>query len=133
MIIYKMKIQERYNIKPMQQIKAQHKMIIGEKSNGKSYQAKHIIAIDHYLETGNRFILERRYREDLSSLWIEQYFADVDVFAKTNGKYNCITCYRKVLYFGNYEGESGKVKRGEKIRVCCFIINRTTYVFCFFS
>ena len=57
----------------------------------------------------------RRWREDISNLWIEQYFADVDVEKITNGKYNCIVQYRKVIYFANYNTEKDKVIRGEKI------------------
>jgi len=85
------------------------------------------------LETKNRFILLRRWKEDISNLWIEQYFADVDVMKLTNGKYNCISCYRKALYFSNYDVETGKTKRFEKIRLCYGIINRTAYVKCVIS
>ena len=40
----------------------------------------------------------RRLREEITSEKIEQYFQDVDVAKLTNGKYNCITLYRKNLY-----------------------------------
>ena len=59
--------------------------------------------VEHYLETGMRFILLRRWDSDLSSLWIESYFADVDVAKLTKNKYNCISCYRKILYFSIYD------------------------------
>ena len=94
---------------------------------------KHKKAVEHYLKTGNRFILLRRWREDISNLWIEQYFSDVDVAKLTNNKYNCITCYRKVLYLGIYDAENNKTIKGEKIRLCNVIINRTTHVECVFS
>ena len=89
---------------------------------------KHKKAVEHYLKTGNRFILLRRWREDISNLWIEQYFSDVDVSKLTDNKYNCITCYRKVLYFGVYDAETNKTIKGEKIRLCNEFVNRTTYV-----
>lgn len=82
---------------------------------GKSYQVKHKKAVEYYLKTGKRFILLRRWREDISNLWIERYFADVDVSKLTNNKYNCITQYRKELFFSNYDVETKKTKRGEKI------------------
>lgn len=107
--------QIHYSIQNILKEDALFNIIFGEKSNGKSYQVKHIIAIEHYLETGNRFILLRRWREDISNLWIEQYFADVDVLKLTEGKYNCIVAYRKVLYFANFDIETNKVTRGEKI------------------
>lgn len=109
------KTQIHYNIDNIDKENATFNLIYGEKSNGKSYQVKHKKAVEHYIETGNRFILLRRWREDISNLWIEQYFADVDVAKLTNNKYNCISQYRKVLYFSVYDVETGKTKRFDKI------------------
>lgn len=106
--------QIHYNLDTIESLGATFNLIVGEKSNGKSYQVKHKRAIENYLKTGNRFILLRRWREDLTNLWIEQYFADVDVEKLTNNKYQTITVYRKVIYFANVS-EDGKIKRGEKI------------------
>ena len=72
-------------------------------------------AVEKYLKTGKRFILMRRWKEEITSEKIEQYFADVDVQKLTNGKYNCITLYRKLLYLSTYDNETGKTKRHEKI------------------
>lgn len=119
--------QIHYNIDNISKEHANFNLIYGEKSNGKSYQVKHKKAIIPYLESRQkelmlqnaienkeRFILLRRWKEDISNLWIEQYFADVDVEKLTNGKYNCITCYRKVLYLSVYDIENAKTKRYEK-------------------
>ena len=62
-----------------------------------------------------RFILLRRWREDISNLWVEQYFSDVDIEKLTNGRYNCISCYRKVLYLSVYNVETAKITRFKKI------------------
>lgn len=75
---------------------------------------KHKRGIENYLKTGNRFILLRRWREDLSNLWVEQYFADVDVEKLTEGKFKTIIVYRKTLYFANITPE-GKIIKGDKI------------------
>lgn len=107
--------QIHYNIDNIDKEDANFNLIVGEKSNGKSYQVKHKKAVEHYLATGKRFILVRRWREDISNLWIEQYFADVDVAKLTKNKYNCISQYRKVLFFSNYDVETNKLTRGEKI------------------
>ena len=93
---------------------ANYNIIYGEKSNGKSYQVKHKRAVEKYLETGKRFILLRRWREDITNLWSESYFSDVDVLKLTDKKYNAITVYRKALYLSNID-DAGKVIRGEKI------------------
>ena len=126
------KTQIHYNIDNIDKENATFNLIYGEKSNGKSYQVKHKKAVEHYLETGNRFILLRRWREDISNLWIEQYFADVDVAKLTNNKYNCISQYRKVLYFSVYDVETGKTKRFDKIRLCYEFINRTAFILSLF-
>lgn len=154
--------QIHYNIDKINEENALFNLIVGEKSNGKSYQVKHKEGVLHYIENkpkildikyqemeslstedkeellkdakkGYRFILLRRWQEDISNLWIEQYFQDVDVAKITDNKYNCITQYRKVLYFSNYSGETFKTTRGEKIRLCYGIIHRATYVGCVFS
>ena len=90
-------------------------LIFGEKSNGKSYQVKHKEGVLHFLETGKKFILLRRWVADITNSWIEKYFSDVDVEKITDGKYNSITCYRKDLYFSNIDSNTLKVKRGQKI------------------
>ena len=118
--------QVHYNIDNIDKENANFNLIYGEKSNGKSYQVKHKKAIEYYIQTKKRFILLRRWVEDITSLWVEQYFADVDVEKLTNNKYNCITCYRKVLYFSIYNQETLKTERVEKIRLCYGTINRTT-------
>lgn len=110
-----MQKQIHYNIDNIDKLDANFNLIYGEKSNGKSYQVKHKKAVEHYLKTGKRFILLRRWREDISNLWIERYFADVDVAKLTNNKYNCITQYRKELFFSVYDVETKKTKRFEKI------------------
>lgn len=124
--------QIHYNIDPITEKNAIFNLIYGEKSNGKSYQVKHKKGIIPYLESTRkteekeeaiknsienceRFILLRRWKEDITPLWIEQYFADVDIEKLTNKKYNCISVYRKVIYLGNYDVETGKTKRYEKI------------------
>ena len=94
---------------------ARFNLIYGERSNGKSYQLKHKKGVEKYLKTGRRFILMRRWKEEITTEKIEQYFQDVDVAKLTNGKYNCITLYRKCLYLSIYDNETGKTKRFDKI------------------
>ena len=114
--------QVHYDILPIKSKNCNYYLIYGEKSNGKSYQAKNNVALEDYLHKelydylheGYRFILLRRWREDITNLWIEKYFSDVDIKKITNGKYNCISVYKKEIYFSNAD-DSGKVTRGEKI------------------
>ena len=107
--------QTYYNIDKIKSIGANYNIIYGERSNGKSYQVKHKMGIEHYIKTGKRFILMRRWREEITTEKIESYFKDVDVYSLTNGNYNCIVMYRKKLYFANFDDETFKTKRGEHI------------------
>ena len=106
---------KHYNIDNLVNQNADFNILYGERSNGKSYQLKYKRAVIKYLETGKRFILLRRFREEITSTGIEQYFQDVDVERLTNGKYNCIVQYRKQIYLANYSVEKMKAIRGEKI------------------
>lgn len=108
------KNQIHYDISNIEKENAHFNIIYGEKSNGKSYQVKHKV-IRKYLNLGRRFILLRRWAEDLRNDWIESYFSDVDVSGLTNGKYNTISVYRKAIYLSNYDEEKSKILRGEKI------------------
>ena len=107
--------QIHYNIDNIAKIGARFNLIYGERSNGKSYQVKHKMGVEKYLKTGKRFILMRRWKEEITSEKIEQYFMDVDVQKLTNGKFNCITLYRKCLYLSVFDNETGKTKRYDKI------------------
>lgn len=104
-----------YNLDAIDKENATINFIYGERSNGKSYQVKHKKAVVKYIKTHRRFILMRRWREEISSEKIEQYFADVDVTGLTNAKYNCIIMYKKQLFFATYDFDKNKTVRGEKI------------------
>lgn len=111
---------------------ANYYLIFGQKSNGKSFQVKHKEGIEHYLKTKMKFILLRRWREDLTTSWIEKYFNDVDVEKITDGKYNCIAVYRKDLFLSNIN-EDLKITRGEKIGTCVPLSRRATLFWSKFS
>ena len=103
--------QIRYNLDPIDSECANYNIIYGEKSNGKSYQVKHKKAVKKYLNTGKRFILMRRWGEDLTSSWIEQYFSDVDIPGLTDNKYQKIKKYRNELYLTTVTEDFKEKKR----------------------
>lgn len=104
-----------YNIDTITEEDADINIIYGERSNGKSYQVKHKKAVEKYLETGKRFILIRRWKDEITASSIEQYFKDVNVEKLTNGKYNTIISYTKKIYFASFDPETFKTIRGEQI------------------
>ena len=110
-------------------------IIWGERSNGKSWQVKHKKGIFNYLyntesyytdyntkeiiketiKKGTRFILMRRWKEEITTEKIEKYIADVYINTLTDGEYNCITMYRKTLYLSKYNYETCKTTRYDVI------------------
>lgn len=126
-----------YNIDTIDNLGASINLLLGERSNGKSYQAKHKKGILPYLNDSvnkhvsykdkikviediikaktRRFILLRRLREEIKSSLIVQYFKDIDVIAITDSKYNCIDVYRNRVYLSNYNIDNGKMVHGEVI------------------
>ena len=104
-----------YNLDNIDKEDATINIIYGERSNGKSYQVKHKKGVEKYIKTGRRFILMRRWKEEITTEKIEQYFQDVDVHKLTQGKYNCVTMYKKQLFLTFYDIETGKNTRGDKI------------------
>lgn len=125
-----------YSIDEIDSKGANVNLIWGERSNGKSYQVKHKKGVipflkdteryyDRYYDKGNiikevqksgkRFILMRRFKEEINAAWIESYFSDVDVESLTDGEYNMITMFRRELYLTYYDIENHKSRRGAKI------------------
>lgn len=137
-----------YNLDPIDSEGANFNIIWGERSNGKSYQVKHKKGvlqclqggqrftcsyldkehvIKEHLESGFRFILMRRLKEELTPAFIEQYFADVDIDKITDGEYNCITTYRKQIFLGIYDHETGKTTRGKMIGYAAALSTEQNY------
>ena len=122
--------QIRYNLDPIDSEGANYNIIYGEKSNGKSYQVKHKKAVKKYLATGRRFILMRRWGEDLKSDWIEKYFNDVDIEGLTNSEYDKITMFRNELFLTKTTKDF-KEKRRRKNRLRNSIVTRAKIFKCF--
>lgn len=104
--------QKYYRITNIAKIGAQYNILLGERSNGKSYAVKEsclLKAFSHDREFG----LLRRYRQDVRESDVEAYFADMSIYSITNGKYDMISVYRGGIYFANIS-EEGKIVRGQK-------------------
>lgn len=126
-----------YNIDKLDKLGANINWILGERSNGKSYQVKHKKGILPWLSDSvnyhasykdktkviediiksktRRFILLRRLKEEIKTSLIIQYFKDIDVLKLTDGKYNYIDVYRQKVYLSNYNYENNKMTHGEMI------------------
>ena len=104
-----------YKIDRIKNEDANINIIIGERSNGKSYQVKHKKAIKPFLDNKEKFVYMRRFKEEIKSSTIEAYFQDVDISKLTKGKYNTVQYWRNRIYLANYDPETNAVKKGECI------------------
>lgn len=92
-----------YDIKNMLATDAEYMMLLGERSNGKSYQAKKTI-IESALN-GKRFVYLRRWQEDIRVKSITQYFADMPIHDMTHGEWERIEAFNGDIFFTRTEGE----------------------------
>lgn len=103
---------EYYNISNMLATKADYMILLGQRANGKSYQAK-LTCLKHYLQTGEKFVYVRRWRSDITRNNVSMYFADMPIPQMTGGKYEGVTAFGGMLYF--YRIEDSKQIKGEQI------------------
>lgn len=118
---------KHYDIEPLKKIDAQYKALIGERSNGKSYQAK--LDCMTYAWNENRiFIYLRRYAEDIkaeNTIGLLGYWHDMiinddgksEISDLTNGECDDFTQYQGIIYFAHTD-EDGKKKRVKPMCAC---------------
>lgn len=105
-------------------IDANYILIIGQRSNGKSFAVKEDI-IKRCLENGEQFAYIRRFKEDCKQYMIEEYFADIICDSKgvnhlekwSKGKYNTVKVDRQNIYLA-YIDEDEKITKGVKLGRC---------------
>lgn len=102
-------IKQFYDIGPIDDTGAVYRMIMGQRSNGKTYSVlKHMV--ENYLNEGKRSAYIRRYDEDiqpkhLASLFMPHYQLIEEL---SGGKYNSVS-YRAKEFHLCYIDEDGKV------------------------
>ena len=101
-------------------------IILGERSNGKSYAVKGLCIADAY-KNNNKFIYLRRWILDCKDSYCVNYFADVPVSAITDGEYTCIDVWQKKIYLSNVDEKTNKIKHGKLIGYCHALSESTRY------
>lgn len=119
--------QKYYSINNLCKHDCEYNILLGERSNGKSYAVKYKMLWEAYHEKdyGEHFInakdkykkryqfaYVRRWREEIKNRDIELYFSDMPIAEITNNEYNTIISYRGDIYFGKEEdgaSEKGKL------------------------
>lgn len=133
--------QQFYRLNQILATKADYLMLLGERSNGKSYATKECILweayhecdYEKYINSGAKvpkdrwqFGYLRRWKEETKTRDVEKYFADMDIMALTDGEYDTVVAYRSDIYFGNFI-DDGKVERGKQIGSIFAVTSRTHY------
>ena len=111
-----------YDIKNLLSTGAAYLMLLGQRSNGKSYQVKYTCVEDAYNNDGLMIYL-RRWASDIKQKEVSAYFDDVPVKTITNGEYVGITAYQGEIFFYNLN-EDNEIVRGKLVgRYCALNLN----------
>lgn len=134
--------QKFYDITNLLKQKAQYNLLLGERSNGKSYQCKYMPLWEAYhgcdyltfRETGKMIPKKRsqlgylrRWREEIKKNDIIAYFADAPIEAITNGEYSGITVYQQDIFLTRIDEKTGLEVRGKKIGRAFCLTGETHY------
>lgn len=115
-----------YDISAMLETKAQYMMLLGQRANGKSYQAKYTV-IEHAYKNLRKFVYLRRWREDIKAKSVEAYFGDVPVSKITKGEWTSIKAWNGEIYFSRFDIETGKDIKSEPIGRFCALNESERY------
>lgn len=105
-----------YDISKLLLTKAQYLILLGMRSNGKSYQVKKTV-IEQSLE-GKKFVYLRRWKADIKQKYIDSYFEDMPISKLTNRKYNAIKAVHSFIYLVKINKEGEVEKKLEIGRYC---------------
>ena len=115
------------SIKNMLKIPWHFGILLGQRSNGKSYAVKEHCLWEAFNDPDkHKFVYLRRWQIDVKGSDVEGYFRDAPVSAITSNKYSCITVYRGGIYFSNI-GEDGKIERGVQCGFVMYLSGETHY------
>lgn len=125
--------QKYYSIKKLWNSGVDYLLLNGERSNGKSYQAKWLALKIAYTKkdpftrrkvSRPQFGYIRRSDKEATTDNALEWLGDMDIAEITDGTYTGVCVYRKWIYFCNFD-ENGVAKRGEAIaRIFALSIER---------
>lgn len=114
-----------YDITNMLSTKAQYMMLLGQRANGKSYQAKKTV-LENAFKTGRKFVYLRRWKEDIKMKAVNAYFGDMPISEITYGKYDTVKAWNGELFFAKTT-EEGELEKGECIGRFCALNESERY------
>ena len=105
-----------YDISEMLKTNAEYMMLLGQRSNGKSYQVKKTVLEDFYFNE-TKFIYLRRWKADTKQKEVSTYFDDIPIAKYTNREYNSVRAMNGFIYLCKIE-DGLIVEKREMGRYC---------------
>ena len=109
-----------YDIRPVLDQDCQYSIIIGRRSNGKSFAALRY-GLEQYVKTGSQFAYVRRWDEDFTKQRASSMFSglvcdgngDNQIALLTNGEWNTVYYYSRRWYLARWDDETREMKKDE--------------------
>ena len=111
------KKKQYYDISNLLATKAQYMILLGQRANGKSYQAKLTVLTNAY-KNKKWFVYLRRYKADIKAKAVEAYFMDMPIEKITSGEYTGLCAWNGSIYF-TYINEKGEPVKGLEVGKYC--------------
>lgn len=118
--------QRYYSLQKLLATDSEYNMLLGERSNGKSYSVKEH-CIREAWNDNRLFIYLRRWQVDVKTSSVEAYFADAPITSITNGKCNCITVYAGKIFASYYDENKDETKKLKQIGFVMYLTGETHF------
>lgn len=112
-----------YNKKPILALNAEYNIIMGERSNGKTYAALET-GIEDFLRGEGFMVYVRRYADEVKAGNIKMLFSPFDIEKMSKGKYNKISFRGNQFDIGSYDEEKKKWITKETL---CHVVSINTW------
>lgn len=90
---------------------SEYNIILGQRSNGKSYAVKNYCIKKAYASAKERFIVLRRLAEEIRPSIVEHYFSDVPIGIISGGECDNIKVYRSEIWACKFDEQGDKNKK----------------------
>lgn len=120
-----------YSLKNILSKNATYNIIMGERSNGKTYAVLKY-AIEQYFKKGSQLAIIRRWKEDISGRRAREIFSALiendEVYKISGGEYQSIYYLAGVFYFCNYDEKNKVIYNPETDKFAfCFALSETEH------
>jgi len=108
----KKKKQQYYSLDKILKVQAEYNIILGERSNGKSYAIKKYAIEQAWKDPVNsRFVVMRRWDTEIKPKYMEQYFSDTPIDEITHHACDGICVYQGKIYLTKSHEDENKVEK----------------------